>query len=181
MVEEATETPNPDEVPAEGQPKPALKSKKKFLIIVIIIVLLLIVGGIGAYFFFFKHKKESKEAASTATEHTETEQKKEVKAEEVFLDLNEFIVNLDSEGKQPSFLKMEVTLQLPNQEVVKKIQAKMPLIQDTFQTYLREIKADDLEGSAGIYRLREELLLRINKVMFPEQITDILFKEFLVQ
>ena len=39
-----------------------------------------------------------------------------------------------------------------------RIEAVMPRIVDNFQIYLRELRLEDLRGSAGIYRLREELL-----------------------
>ena len=57
----------------------------------------------------------------------------------------------------------------------------MPRVIDNFQTYLRELRIDDLKGSAGMYRLREELLVRVNAAAAPAKITDVLFKEMLVQ
>lgn len=166
-----------EETTEENKPK----SKKK-LIIIIVAVLVLLAGGGGGYFFLMKKKSpppSHKEGEETVVE--EKEKEKKVKNEEVFLNLEDFIVNLQEGDRQPSFLKMEITLQIPNQQTLTLIQAKMPIIQDSFQTYLRELRADDLQGSAGIYRLREELLLRINKITFPEKVTDILFREFLVQ
>ena len=54
-------------------------------------------------------------------------------------------------------------------------------IRDSFQTYLRELRLDDLRGSAGMYRLREELLTRINVAVQPSKVSAVLFKEMLVQ
>ena len=100
---------------------------------------------------------------------------------QVYYDLEEFIVNLNVGGKRPSFLKMTVSLELAGELQIPEVEAKLPRIRDSFQVYLRELRADDLQGSAGIYRLREELLLRINKVIYPVKVHDILFKEILVQ
>ncbi|MFX9073467.1 flagellar basal body-associated FliL family protein, partial [Acinetobacter baumannii] len=60
-------------------------------------------------------------------------------------------------------------------------QQTLPRIIDNFQVYLRELRLDDLKGSAGMYRLREELLLRVNMAAQPVKIKDVLFKEMLVQ
>jgi flagellar FliL protein len=52
---------------------------------------------------------------------------------------------------------------------------------DAFQTYLRELRASDLEGSAGLYRLKEELTRRVNAAIAPHRIVAVLFKEIVVQ
>jgi flagellar FliL protein len=52
---------------------------------------------------------------------------------------------------------------------------------DAFQIYLRELRPEDLEGSAGILRVKEELLRRINLAIQPPLATDILFKEVIIQ
>jgi flagellar protein FliL len=57
----------------------------------------------------------------------------------------------------------------------------LPRIIDNFQVYLRELRVEDLKGSGGMYRLREELLLRVNAAVAPAKINDVLFKEMLVQ
>jgi flagellar protein FliL len=57
----------------------------------------------------------------------------------------------------------------------------MPVLLDTFQTYLRELRASDLNGSAGLYRLKEELTRRINAEIAPNRINAVLFKELVVQ
>ena len=57
----------------------------------------------------------------------------------------------------------------------------MPRILDLFQTYLRDMRPEDLRGSAGTYRLREELIARGTIAVAPAHITDVLFTEMLVQ
>jgi flagellar FliL protein len=57
----------------------------------------------------------------------------------------------------------------------------MPRIMDAFQTYLRELRPSDLEGSAGLYRLKEELTRRVNASIAPARINAVLFKEIVVQ
>ena len=99
----------------------------------------------------------------------------------VFFDLPDLLVNLNSTGRKASFLKISVSLDLEDQADVARIQAVMPRIIDNFQVYLRELRVEDLRGSGGIYRLREELLARVNSAAAPLKVKDVLFKEMLVQ
>jgi flagellar FliL protein len=169
--DDATEE-NPENIPVEKK----VKGKKTIIIIAAALSLLLIGGGVGFYLYKAKKAKEI-EAASAK----EAETKEKPVAEDTYYDLDPFTVNLDKGGDRPNFLKMSVTLQLSDPAIADKVRIKTPLIRDTFQVYLRELRADDLQGSAGIYRLREELLLRLNKAMAPDKVKDILFKEILVQ
>jgi flagellar FliL protein len=65
--------------------------------------------------------------------------------------------------------------------VVAQIQPLMPRVMDAFQSYLRELRPTDLDGSAGLYRLKEELTRRVNASVSPNCITALLFKEIVVQ
>lgn len=157
----------------DGNPIPLKKGKKKKMILVVVLLLVLIGGGIGGAVMMGVVPSGGGEEM--------TEEQKLQQAKIVYMDLDEFLVNLNNPGRQVSFLKMTVTLELPNLASQNAVQLKLPRIRDSFQVYLRELRNSDLQGSAGIQRLREELLLRINKVLAPEQVTDILFKEMIVQ
>jgi flagellar protein FliL len=99
-----------------------------------------------------------------------------------FLDLPDLLVNLSNVGSDKTqYLKVKIVLELPDQTMVAQVQPVMPRVVDAFQTYLRELRPGDLEGSAGLYRLREELTRRINVAIAPSRINAVLFKEFLVQ
>jgi flagellar protein FliL len=74
-----------------------------------------------------------------------------------------------------------VTLESPTPEDLDAIDGYMPRITDSFNTYLRELRSSDMAGSAGLYRLREELLLRVNKTIYPSKVNDILFRELIIQ
>ena len=99
----------------------------------------------------------------------------------VFFDLPEMLVNLNTAGRRPTFLKMQVSLELENEADIARLRTLSPRIIDNFQVYLRELRIDDLRGSAGVYRLREELLARVNAAVRPARVKDVLFKEMLVQ
>jgi flagellar protein FliL len=166
---------------AEGEAAPK-KSKKKLFIIIGAVVLLL-GGGAGVYFSGVLGKGEAATAEGEASEegHGGGHGEGGATAASVYFDLPEFLVNLNTNSRQSSFLKMTVVLELASEQDQKAIEAALPRVQDVFNTYLRELRAADLYGSAGIYRLREELLSRINKAVAPVQVKDILFKQVLIQ
>ncbi len=158
--------------------------KKKLIIIVVALIVLLAAGG-GAFFFLMGDDApaEGEESAETLAETAEGAVA-DVKGNglPVYYDVPEFLVDLNttSRGKS-SFLKMKVAIELESEEDVQLLEAYMPRVRDNFITYLRELRASDLSGSAGLYRLREELMLRINQAIAPAKVNNILFKEIVVQ
>ncbi len=155
---------------AEGA-APAKKSKLPSMKVMIIAAVGLVVvggGGFGGYKMFAKPKAE--------------EPKKEVAKPATFVDLPDVLVNLASAGSdRTQYLKVKIVLELPDPLLVAQIQPLMPRVMDAFQTYLRELRATDLDGSAGLYRLKEELTRRVNVAVAPNKITAVLFKEIVVQ
>ena len=57
----------------------------------------------------------------------------------------------------------------------------MPRVMDSMQSYMRDLRVDDLQGSEGLYRLREELMHRINVAIGGNQVSDVLFAEMIMQ
>lgn len=98
----------------------------------------------------------------------------------VFYDLPEMTVNLSTEGRA-TFLKVRIALEVADRATIDRIEPYLPRILDAFQVYLRELRPTDLEGSSGLFRLKEELLRRINTAVYPARIEAVLFKEILVQ
>ena len=177
------DTPPEDEIEGEiageaeggGEPKKARKLPSKKLIIMIAAPLvLLLLGGVGAYLMGFI----SNGGESAATAENQTPKKPE---KTVFYDLPELLVNLNSAGRRTNFLKISVSLEVGSESDIPKLEAVKPRIIDSFQVYLRELRLDDLRGSAGVYRLREELLARVIASAQNAQVKDVLFKEMLVQ
>jgi flagellar FliL protein len=132
-------------------------------------VLVLIGGGGAGYYFLMRAPKAATPAPVVAKPA-------------VFFDLPEVLVNLSNTGSdRAQYLKVKVVLELPDASVQPQIQTTMPRVMDAFQTYLRELRPSDLDGSAGLYRLKEELTRRVNAAIAPSRITAVLFKEIVVQ
>jgi flagellar FliL protein len=165
---------------AEGEPKKKGLSKKLIIMIAAGAFLVLGAGGGGAAFYFMHSHKAAEEAAGTNSEQAAAALNAE-NAKPVFFPLGDLLVNLAGEGKHPNFLKVKVTLQLADEKDVPLMEAIKPRIIDNFQIYLRELRIEDLRGSAGMYRLREELLLRVTEAAQPVRVRDVLFQEMLVQ
>ncbi|MGB6538806.1 MAG: flagellar basal body-associated protein FliL [Xanthobacteraceae bacterium] len=172
-----TKDPQPQTEDEEPEAEGALEEKKpsfltrwlstKFIIIAAVgIVALGAVGG-GAYH-FVGGRSEAAPAAKIKPP--------------VFFDMPDILVNLSSSGSdRTQYLKVKVVLELPNEAMKAQIQPLMPRVMDMFQTYLRELRASDLDGSAGLYRLKEELTRRVNAAIAPDRINAVLFKEIVVQ
>ena len=90
------------------------------------------------------------------------------------------VANLNG-ARKPAYIKVVVRIEVPRAEDVEKVKAATPRLQDLFQTYLREIRPEELRGSAGTYRLREELIARANVAVAPGAVSDVLFTQMLVQ
>jgi flagellar FliL protein len=98
-----------------------------------------------------------------------------------FMEIPDLLVNLSSAGGPQRFLKLKVKLEVASAGDLEKLTAVSPRVVDQFQTFLREMRVQDLRGSAGIYRLRQELLYRVNLAAAPLKIKDVLFQEILIQ
>ena len=177
--DEVEDEPEDGEEQAAAEPKrgllsflklPSLKLPSLKMMIIAVAGLLVVGGGGGAaYFYFFSgpsHEKPVQVAAKPA----------------IFVDLPDVLVNLsNAASERTQYLKVKIVLELPNPEVVTQIQPLMPRVMDTFQTYLRELRPTDLDGSAGLYWLKEELTRRVNAAVEPNRVTAVLFKEIVIQ
>ena len=139
-------------------------------------VLLLLLGGIGGgtYYFLFMHKSEDEAKLAAAAEPVPV-----TPPQVVFFDVPDITVSLQSPDGLPHYLKVGVTLELNNEEEKTGITPLTPRLVDQFQSYLHELRMDDLNGSAGMARIKEELLRRVNVAAAPYKVRDVLLKEFL--
>jgi flagellar FliL protein len=99
----------------------------------------------------------------------------------VFVEVPDVTTNLSAPGRRAVFIRVKARLEVAGQQDAALVGAAMPRILDLFQTYLREMRPEELRGSAGTQRLREELLARANLAAAPARIVDVLFQEIIVQ
>lgn len=175
--------------------------KKKLILFIVLPVVLLIAGGAAAYFTGALDGLLGKKAECPADEHgnipetcpeleaaqgahgegAEGGEHGEGAKQSAFFEIPNLLVNLNSTSKQPRFLKISVKLELEDPAELPKIEQVMPRVVDHFQTYLRELRVEDLRGSAGLYRLKLELLSRVQAAAPGINVRDVLFQEILIQ
>jgi flagellar FliL protein len=181
----------------EGEEGGKKKLPLKLMIIAGAAALVILGGGGTAAFMFLKPKPD---AAHAEKGHEKKEKKKEKKekgghgkGEEgaaaavkegpdgvLFYTLPPVVVNMQTADGRPTFLKLKLTLELPDEEAVEALDPAMPRLQDMFQTFLRELRPEDLSGSQGSYQLRMEILRRVNLVIAPSRANAVLIEEMLI-
>lgn len=165
--------PKTEEQGASGEQAPQ-GGKKKLIMIVGGVVMLAALGG-GGWFFFLKKPSAEQIAAAEAAKNA----KKPVS----FIEMKDMMIGITGgpqQDRQP-IIKIKVVLETADAKVSDEIKPLLPRVEDAFQVFMRELRPSDLEGSAGMYRLKEELLRRVNVTVFPAKIDAVLFKELLVQ
>ena len=155
----------------------------KLIIMIVVPVLLLAGGGAGAYFMGVFSGEEA------AAEELEAEPEMEVAevvvpempADVVFVELPDLLLNLNVTGKRLRFLKVVTSLEVVNEEMADIVRQMTPRILDNLHLYFRSVRPEELAGPDGVYRIKEDLLVRINDTIEPASIRDVLVKEMLVQ
>ena len=160
-----------DEDKAEGGEGEAAPKKGKLKLIIAAVGFLAILGGGAGWFFFMRggHGEEH---------HAEAPPPKPPS----FVDVPDMLVNLvGGPGERVQYLKIKLVLEVKEEKQVEAIKPALPRVTDLFQTYMRELRPSDLNGSAGLFRLKEELTKRVNSALAPNQVSAVLFKEVVIQ
>ncbi|MEN5147602.1 flagellar basal body-associated FliL family protein [Brevundimonas diminuta] len=187
----------------EGDAAEAPAKKKIPLLFIIIPAALVVLGGGGATaFLMMKPKPAEASGGHAAPAKDEKKAKKEGgghgggKEGEAapgagkiaagpdgvtFYTLPDMIVNIQSADGRPTYLKLRLTLEMKDASVASHLEAEAPRMQDMFQSFLRELRPEDLAGSAGSYQLRAEILRRVNLIAAPGKVDAVLIEEMLVQ
>lgn len=144
--------------------------------------LLVVLGGGGAAYYFLGGAPAEEHGEEATAEAGHGASPSELPPEHAaFFDVPDIVVNIQSSDSTPAYLKLAVSLELDSPEARAAIEPVMPRVVDQFQTYLRELRVDDVRGSMGVMRLKEELLRRVNLAAAPTPVRDVLLKEMIVQ
>ena len=161
---------NEAEGAAEVTKAPASKGKLKM--IVAVVAVLAIAGGGATWFFFLRHHNEEMHADAMAPPPKPPS----------YVEVPDMLVNLIGlPGERVQYLKVKIVLEVKEEKQVEAIKPSLPRVTDIFQTYLRELRPGDLNGSAGLFRLKEDLVRRVNLAVSPNQVSAVLFKEVVIQ
>lgn len=177
-------------VEGEGGGEEKKGGKKKLLFIAAPAALLLLLGGGGAAFFLMGGEDEvetaeageAEEAADPLDERAEEGvYVAEMSEHPEFYQLPEILVNIEASSGGTTYLKLSLMFQIPDPEMAALLDARMPLVMNQYQGFLRELREEDLYGSAGTHRLRLELLRRANLALAPSRIDAVLIQDMLIQ
>ena len=178
-----------------GKKKPPLK-----LIIIIAAAAVLVLGGGGTAAFLLlkpkdeaaagkdhkgkkpakEEKKDDKKGGKDAKDDKSQGQVREGPDGVLFYTLPDVVVNMQTADGRPTFLKLKLTLEMPDQDTVDALQPNLPRLNDMFQSFLRELRPEDLSGSQGSYQLRMEILRRVNLILAPSHANAVLIEEMLI-
>jgi flagellar FliL protein len=117
-------------------------------------------------------KKDGKEGKSPITEGPDGV---------VFYTMPDLVANVQTADGKPSFLKLKLAFELPDRDSAEALEPNAPRLNDMFQSFLRELRPEDLNGSQGSYALRSEIQRRVNLVIAPAKVNAVLIQEMLIQ
>ena len=191
-----------------GDGEGAAPAKKKLpLLFIIIPVALLVLGGGGAGAFFMLSPKPAAADGAEGHEAPKDDGHGDTKKADkggghggkgggepdpalgkitegpdgvTFYTLPDMVVNIQTADGRPAYLKLRLTLELEDAHLADQLMAEMPRLQDMFQGFLRELRTEDLNGSAGNFQLRAEILRRVNLILAPGKAEAVLIEEMLV-
>lgn len=153
---------------------PPKKSGKKMLLLVALAALL-VGGGGGAAWYFLGHKAEP-----GAEKHAKAEPPKAP----VFLQMEPFVVNLQSDGTD-QFLQCTFTMQVANGEQVDLLKLYMPQIRSRLLLLLTSKRAAELNTGEGKKKLIDEIKATTNLPFSPggkpQEVSNVFFTSFVIQ
>lgn len=159
---------------------------KKSKLPLILGFVLALVGGGGGFFavssgMLFGASADSEDAEETKEAKeakAEAEAEKEEALSATFLPLEPLIVSISGNGGA-RFLRFTAQLEVAP-EYAEEVTAVLPRIVDVMNSYLRAVESSDLEDPTILVRLRGQLLRRIQVVVGPDRVRDLLVMEFVL-
>jgi flagellar protein FliL len=161
-----------DQAEGVAEAADAAKPKGKLKLVIAVVAVLATIGGAATWFFFLRHHGEEMQHADAMP----------MSKPPVYVEVPDMLVNMIGQpGERVQYLKVKLVLEVKEEKQGEAIRPTLPRVTDIFQTYLRELRPSDLNGSAGLFRLKEELTRRVNMALAPNQVSAVLFKEIVVQ
>jgi len=152
------------------------------MLIGVVMVLMLGLGG-GLFMMWNKLSAMETRSQSTAEDAEQGNQDSSVPVDKLLgpiISLDTFIVNLaDTGGKR--YLRMTIDLELDSEELESEVKKRLPQVRDSILTILPTKRFDDISSAKGKTALRDQMLERINDLLARGRVTNIYFKEFVVQ
>ncbi|TGX54189.1 flagellar basal body protein FliL [Sphingomonas gei] len=171
---------------AEGANPATPKSKKKLIIIGAAVGALVLGGGGGAAMLLSGGSAKAETAAeghgeAAADGESAGHGGAEGDSKQAYVDVPAMVVNLRSPDGASRFLKIHFMIVPGPKGTAESLKEKLPLILDAYQPFLRELRPEDLAGSAAVFRIKEEMLVRATEMTGPGMVKDILIQDLVQQ
>lgn len=149
------------------------------ILMILIGVMMLFMFGLGGGLIMMWNKLSAMESQVQGTSDSETSVPVKEMVGPIF-PLDTFIVNLaDKGGKR--YLRTTLDLELDSAELESEVTKRLPQVRDSILTILPTKRFEDISSEQGKTALRDQMLNRINDMLAKGKITNIYFKEFVVQ
>jgi flagellar FliL protein len=156
-----------------------MSNKIVFLLIGVLMVLMLGLGG-GLFMMWNQLSALSTQSLANASDNPDQQKAIEHPPLGSIFSLETFIVNLAGKGGN-RYLKVTMDLELGNPELEAEITKRLPQVRDSILMILPTKRFEDISTVQGKTALREQLKEAINGFLAKGKITNIYFKEFVVQ
>ncbi|PWE17551.1 flagellar basal body-associated protein FliL [Marinicauda salina] len=155
--------------------------KKLILFVGLPVVILALAGTAGALFLL--GGGEETEVASAGDGHAGDEEEAAGAQSDIppYTFDGPLLTNIVTGDGRTAMLSMEVAIVVEDESLYDTLDAHMEAVLDQYTGFLRELRPEDLEGSAGWHRLKLELLRRTNLAIAPEEVDDVLITNLAVQ
>ena len=155
-----------------------MSNKILLLLIGFLMVLMLGLGG-GLFLMWNKLSTINVQADANAAGQPDQEALLEQPLGTIYA-LDTFIVNLADKGGN-RYLRITMDLELGIPELESELDKRLPQVRDSILMILPSKRFEDISPVAGKIALRDEILKTLNGFLARGEITNIYFKEFVVQ
>ncbi len=151
------------------------------ILVILIGVLVVLMLGLGGGLFMMWNKMSALDTQIKA-QNSEQAGQPAAQAEPLgaIVSLETFIVNLaDKDGTR--YLRLTLDLELDTKELEKEFEKRMPQIRDSILMILPTKRFADIRTTEGKVALRDEIMEKLNSFLIMGKVTNVFFKEFVVQ
>ena len=151
------------------------------ILVLLIGVMMLLLLGLGGGLFMMWNKLSALNAQSMANASVQdgSTSNQDHPVGPIF-SLETFIVNLADKGGN-RYLRVTMDLELGNPEMESEVSQRLPQVRDSILMILPTKRFEDISTAQGKTALRDEIMETMNTYLLKGKITNIYFKEFVVQ
>ncbi|MBF7012891.1 flagellar basal body-associated FliL family protein [Novosphingobium sp. HR1a] len=162
------------------------KGGKVRLIAIAVVAVGMLAGAGGVYWYMQKggsehaEEKQAEAAPEEGSEGGEGHGAADADPSASYIEVAPMMVNLRGGGAQAKFVKLRFVV-VAAEGKTDAVKARLPVILDALQPFLRELRPDDLNGSAAVFRIKEEMIRRSTEALGKGMVRDILIQDLIQQ